>query len=482
VLDCPNDPSPLVHAAAVCLELRRRNNLRSRVQRPPLVPRRQAAKRFAALTKRYRRERRPIPVSFRDLAKEIGHGERVTHRLHSYPATLLRSIPAFFLAVPKLTPSGTTVGDPFCGSGTVLLEAMCAGFGSYGLDVNPLAALISRVKTRYLNPTRLAAMQRDLLGKRHRAGRSTAPPVVNIGHWFYPHIVEQLAQIDAALHTLPTGRYSEFFRVCFSSCVRRVSLANPRVSVPVRLRPEAYPEHHPLRRTLAAHLNQLERANAWEILSRIIDANRVRVGHLAAIAERPPSTVRVGDVRAWTTRERHPPTRCSLLITSPPYLGAQKYVRATSLSLNWLRLADPRGLRPLERLTLGREHINKNEYISLEAVPPSVHRLLDSVRAINPLRAQIAAHYLVDLGQFFDQVPTWLSPSGYCVLVVGPNTVCGVPFDTPAVARDLACDYGLQVTVELVDTIRSRGLMTRRNRNAATINREHVLVLRRVGQ
>ena len=327
------------------------------MQRPPLVPRRKAARQFAELTNRYRRERRPIPVSFRDLAKEIGHGERATHRLHSYPATLLRSIPAFFLAVPKLAPRGATVGDPFCGSGTVLLEAMCAGFGSYGLDVNPLATLISRVKTRPLNPARLAATQRDLLGQRHRVTASSAPPVVNVRHWFYPHIIEQLAQIDAALHTLPKGRYSDFFRVCFSSCVRRVSLANPRVSVPVRLKPDLYPENHPLRRALATHLDQLQRADAWEVLSRIIDDNRVRVGHLSAIPARPISTVRVGDVRVWTFRERPSSTRCSLLITSPPYLGAQKYVRATSLSLNWLRLADPGGLRPLERLTLGREHI-----------------------------------------------------------------------------------------------------------------------------
>ena len=128
------------------------------------------------------------------------------------------------------------------------------------------------------------------------------------------------------------------------------------------------------------------------------------------------------------------------------------------------------------------EHINKDEYISLEATPPFVHGFLEGIRAINPLRAQIAAHYLVDLCRFFDRVPTWLSLKGYCVLVIGPNTVCGLPFNTPAVATALACDYGLQVTVELVDTIRSRGLMTRRNRNAAAINREHVLVLRRIGQ
>ena len=449
--------------------------------RPTLVSRQKARRQFRQLTDSYRAQQLPIPVSFRDLANEIGLGERLTHRLHSYPATLLRNIPAFFLAVPNLAPDGAVIGDPFCGSGTVLLESLCAGFDSYGLDVNPLATLISRVKTKRLDPARLARMHRTLLSHHSDHLESSVPPVVNVQHWFYPTVIEQLAQIEANLQTLPTGPYRDFFRVCFSSCVRRVSLANPRVSVPVRLRPDAYPSHHPLHKTLTNRLSELQNIDVWSVFSDVIDDNRARVSQLSSIPDPPTSTVRTGDVRSWKFNGRPSSRPCTLVITSPPYLGAQKYVRATGLSLNWLRLAAPSDLRSLERTTVGREHINADEYIPFDGFPRNLRRVLENIALRNPLRAQIAAHYVADLRQFFEQLPTWLAPKGHCVLVIGPNTVCGLPFNTPIVALSLAHSYGFSLSLELVDTIVSRGLMTRRNSNAAPINREHVFVLRRSG-
>ena len=448
---------------------------------PTLVSRETAALQYSELRASYRAQRLPISVSFRTLAGEIGLGERLTHRLHSYPATLIRSIPAFFLAVPQLAPAGTTIGDPFCGSGTVLVESLCAGFDSYGLDINPLAALISRVKTTPLDPRRLARMRRALLLHRTPGTECPLPPVVNLQHWFYPNVAQQLAQIDTALQALPSGRYRDFFRVCFSTCVRRVSLANPRVTVPVRLRPDAYPPAHPLHDVLANRLNELRHVDAWAVLSRIIDDNLTRIERLSSLPQTSTSTVCVGDARDWDFPARPVSRPCDLVVTSPPYLGAQKYVRATSLSLNWLRLTAPADLRSLERATVGREHINADEYISFDEVPQQLRRILQRIALVNPLRAQIAAHYLLDLRRFFDRLRTWLVPNGHCVLIVGPNTVCGRPFNTPAAALSLAAEYGLSLTLELVDTILSRSLMTRRNRNVTAIDREHVLVLQRTG-
>ena len=42
---------------------------------------------------------------------------------------------------------GQLILDPFCGSGTALVEAQRAGFDAVGIDLNPIACRISRVKT-----------------------------------------------------------------------------------------------------------------------------------------------------------------------------------------------------------------------------------------------------------------------------------------------------------------------------------------------
>jgi|ERR1035437_3935239 hypothetical protein len=99
-------------------------------------------------TKSYSRSHTPIDVNFRELVNWIPYSsERATHLIHSYPAKLLLHIPHFFLTNELLSEKDDLVFDPFSGSGTVLLESLLAGRDAYGIDANPLACLISKVKT-----------------------------------------------------------------------------------------------------------------------------------------------------------------------------------------------------------------------------------------------------------------------------------------------------------------------------------------------
>ena len=66
------------------------------------------------------------------------------HRLHSYPARFIPQIPK--RAITRWSKPGDLVLDPFCGSGTTLLECSLAGRNSIGIDNNPVATLISRAK------------------------------------------------------------------------------------------------------------------------------------------------------------------------------------------------------------------------------------------------------------------------------------------------------------------------------------------------
>src|ERR1043165_9528017 len=96
---------------------------------PRLEPK-TADREIQRLLVQYRRSGRPIPASFRELLRFPGAHERETHGLHPYPAKLFVNIPAFILSSQDLCRSGATILDPFCGSGTVLLEASLAGHNS----------------------------------------------------------------------------------------------------------------------------------------------------------------------------------------------------------------------------------------------------------------------------------------------------------------------------------------------------------------
>ena len=109
-----------------------------------------------------------IHTRFRGSQGEVGRRDFATHWIHWYPAKMFYKIPAEILA--SLTAETLTVLDPFCGSGTVLLEAALRGHSAIGIDVNPLARLISRVKTTRLDVASLSRRADQTLS-RARASR-----------------------------------------------------------------------------------------------------------------------------------------------------------------------------------------------------------------------------------------------------------------------------------------------------------------------
>ena len=69
-------------------------------------------------------------------------------------------------------------------------------------------------------------------------------------------------------------------------------------------------------------------------------------------------------------------------------------------------------------------------------------------------------------------------PGGYVVLVSANSTLCGTMFPTPSYLQEIAEELGFSTVLRLIDDIRSRGLMTKRNKTASMITQEwiHVFV------
>lgn len=435
------------------------------------------------LFRQYSRRGVPVRVDFRRLRSDLSVDPQGPHFLHPYPAKLLAHIPNFFLQSERLSSPGDVVLDPFCGSGTVLLEALLAGRNAIGADSNPLARLITRVKTRPIDVARLNRSAKRLFARVPREGDFEPPDVVNLRHWFQPRVVRDLCRLRVAVLGTQRAEEREFFEVCFSACVRKVSLADPRLTVPVRLRPERLPHGHWLQKSAEKRLRHLRRVDAFEEFSKIVMQNLGRIGVLSArvpeVQEWPHVGVdarriegRSGTMGSGTVR---------LVITSPPYVGAQKYVRASSLNLGWLGLAGRPDLRVLEDQNIGREHFPVSALVALPPTSvPAADRMLRDIRRRNPTRAHIAATYLIEMRAALTEIARVLAPGGHLVLVAANNTVCGREFRTQAYLRTIAEQAGLTTRLRLTDVIRSRGLMTTRNRTAGIIAREWVHVFEKV--
>jgi DNA modification methylase len=395
-------------------------------------------------------------------------------------------IPFFFLANANLSKPGDLVLDPFCGSGTVLAEAQAAGRTAYGADANPLARLISTVKTQPLD-TRTAERALGSVVKRIRRNpRGTSPDVVNLKHWFYPGTIRKLQALWEAIETISDPGIRNFLLVCFSVCVRKVSLADPRLSVPVRLRLGQYPARHPLRRKTDAHFRGLRRVNVCEIFARIARTNMGRLNR-SDVSGRNWANAQVisSDARHLVHEYSMNGMRgkavgdetVQLIITSPPYPGAQKYIRSCSLSLGWLRICRTDELRRYKSSIIGREEFSKAELSESNLTGiRAADTALANVRKQNPTRATIAATYLNEMRTAIQEMCRVLKPGGYLVLVAANSRIGGKKFRTVDYLRDIATECGLSLLALFVDSIRSRGLMTKRNKTASVIAREWVLV------
>ena len=69
-----------------------------------------------------------------------------THGVHPYPAMMIPQVARRL--IQSYGREGDVLFDPYCGTGTTLLEGMLANLKSSGTDLNPLARLIARTKNQ----------------------------------------------------------------------------------------------------------------------------------------------------------------------------------------------------------------------------------------------------------------------------------------------------------------------------------------------
>ena len=166
-------------------------------------------------SKEYLNTGKPIQINFRRLVPELNNSERYSHLIHSYPAKLLSNIPYFFLQSNYFCPADGLVLDPFCGTGTVMLEANASGRSAIGADANPLAVLIAQVKTTHIPSEKL---QRTLSSVLVRAQRSKAEAIGNtesIQRWFSSSTITQLTRLEESIDKIRSREQRRFFLLCF---------------------------------------------------------------------------------------------------------------------------------------------------------------------------------------------------------------------------------------------------------------------------
>lgn len=288
-----------------------------------------------------------------------------THGLHPYKGKFYPQLAKSLLNISGV-PVGGRILDPYCGSGTTLVEAMLNGFAGYGCDFNPLAAKIAKAKTGILTLPRhvvdhaiRSVLDRVVLrGTGYDISLDQFPKELHreLHDWFPEKVLFKLNWLLTQIRLLGNPTIVDFLEVTLSSVVREVSQQDPS---DLRIRRRKEP---------------LEDAPVFELFVDRLTHAHSRLQKYWAIAGRQPGemiepAVVEGDSRVPHTFELLGLKRQSVdaVVTSPPYATALPYIDTDRLSLLAI-MGVPSKLRStLEEKLTGSREIRKSERDAFEA-------------------------------------------------------------------------------------------------------------------
>lgn len=324
----------------------------------------------------------------------------VTHALHRFPAKFVPQVPRW--ALTQFSGPSSTVLDPFMGSGTTLVEVLLNGGHGFGIDIDPLARLISRAKTEMPAPARIRELGARLATSWQPAA-DLVPPMLDLrdfDHWFSERTWRDTAGLLRTIQTLPCGEPERrFVLAVFSSVLRWVSNADDQsqktyVSGTLPKSPPAVREAfwRSFHRAVAG-LEALHRATRPGAHARVLDDADARAIPLPA-----------GSV--------------DLIVTSPPYLDSVDYMYNFMLEYFWLG--------PLLGVPTRRAfNVRRREYLGAKsphngpADAPDTIRDLVASDHISEERRRAAHAYFSGMAQHFREANRVLRADGRYVLVVG---------------------------------------------------------------
>jgi SAM-dependent methyltransferase len=256
-------------------------------------------------------------------ALDVGDLSRdaLTHGFHSYPARMHWATAARLLDELKL--SGASVLDPFCGSGTTLVEACVRGAVGYGVDLSPFAVRLARVKSDPLSaPLRVqlraaaseVRTESEALVQERAKVRAPLSPAE--AAWYEPHVLKEMAGLFATIQQVDPPALREVLTFVFSALVIKFS----------RQRSDSA-EEQVERRLRKGLVSEFFERKSFELAERL-DA-------LAAEVRGPLPEIAEGDARRLHEQAR---IKVDCIISSPPYGGTYDYAAHHARRFAWLGL------------------------------------------------------------------------------------------------------------------------------------------------
>lgn len=459
-----------------------------------------------------------LPADYWDFRED--DTKEFTHGLHNYPAMMVCPISRNIIRLVKEIQPVNALLDPFSGSGTVLVEGMLSGIGTVaGNDINPLALLLTKVKTTsikneplnkeadelltrvkirrevlkesldFVDSYVIETLGLDVAGKKgwgdeapkylqqfcaERGLDVTIPDFKNLGYWFRPRVILELSILKSEIEKIEDKDIRDFIFIAMSESIRFVS--NRRNG------------EFKMFRMPAAKVQSFN-PDVYSEFEKILYRNISKMQDFSKALEEADAHPDVSVFRNNTcTLQDVPDDTYDLIVTSPPYGDSRTtvaYGEYSRLSLQWINLFDltEKEIMGVDRSLMGGKKYRNGFEFTLQS--DTLRKSLEKIKDVDVERAGDVYSFYDDLDAAIRSVALKTKSGGYQFWVVGNRTVKNELLKTDVIITELAPQYGL-TPIYTVDRNIPNKVMPSQNSptnvtgaTGSTMTMEHIIVLRK---
>lgn len=418
------------------------------------------------------------------------------HGFCTYPAMMVPKMQREMLDV-YLAETGRRkvhILDPFAGSGTILVEGMLRGLDIVGIDINPLAILLCKVKTTIILPEILKQKSNELIIQIMNSSKVIAFEFTGITKWFTSKAIEDLSIIRDKILEESSIELRRFYWATFCEVVRLVS--NSR-DCTYKLHIKSQDDIDAYNKDACALFKSTLEYNVERYLIFYHELLKRKLLKKDGITYKHQIRIILGDCIEYLNKSR---IKYDVVFTSPPYGDNHttvSYGQYSVLPLRWIDLkdiddnVDEKLLQTqcgIDNISLGGKHISKKEI--REELANKSFTLLKQIEEIQekaPKQVDKIVSFYYDIDNFLSVLAKRLKPNAISVWTVGNRQVAKQEIYMNKILIELGRKYGLTLLTSFTRKITKKRMPAMNAYSGdekgfqGTMTREHILILIRGG-
>lgn len=403
-----------------------------------------------------------------------------THGFHKYPAKFIPHIPKWAIGKYLNGNKDKNILDPFCGSGTTLVEGVLAGYNVIGVDIDPLSAKISKVKTTRVNEKELNKISSWLVREIKANKKGTfKPDCETIEHWFTKDAIGKLSAIRTLINQIPkkfgdskkANDIHDLLLICFSSIIRRVSNAD-----------------NESQKTYVSHTKVKEPEEVNSLFLSQLDFFVDRATKFSAVTNSKTKNKIIHSSSAVSLEKKLNGLQIDLAVTSPPYIKAIDYIYNQMVELFWIgdlfQMQTQTQQNEKKIQYIGNKQISKTEFnnytpyntiLSIDKLDERLQKVYETDKKNGHKHSYITFKYFAEMEKHFAEMSKCLTSGTHYVMVVGDSNVSDVFFDTANFLISIAERNGFKITNKWGYKIKNRYMRFDRKGRGGIIEIDWVL-------